>query len=109
MIDHAWMQREEEAFLNDPTAFFTPSHCQALHAIRQAVDLGYFGIDCGLDASGNLVVFEVNASMLIHQHNENFPYKAPFVERIRLAFDAELRRIATAQRPPRAGPPSPGS
>jgi tetratricopeptide (TPR) repeat protein len=109
MIDHGWMQREEEAFLNDPTAFFTPSHYQALHAIRHAVDLGYFGIDCGLDASGNLVVFEVNASMLIHQHNENFPYKAPFVERIRLAFDAELRRIATAPRPPRTGPSSPGS
>jgi tetratricopeptide (TPR) repeat protein len=94
MIDHDWMQREEQAFLSDPTAFFTPGHYQALHAIRRAVDLGYFGIDCGLDGSGHLVVFEVNASMLIHQHNENFPYKAPFVERIRLAFDAMLRKIA---------------
>jgi tetratricopeptide (TPR) repeat protein len=96
MIDHGWMQHEEEAFLKDPTAFFMPEHYRALHAIRQAVDLGYFGIDCGLDQSGNLVVFEVNASMLIHQHNEKFPYKAPYVERIRLAFDAMLQRIATA-------------
>jgi tetratricopeptide (TPR) repeat protein len=96
MIDHDWMQREEQAFLTDPTAFFTPSHYQALHTIREAVDLGYFGIDCGLDRSGNLVVFEVNASMLIHQHNENFPYKAPFVERIRLAFDAMLSKLAMA-------------
>ena len=96
MIDHGWMQREEEGFLNDPTAFFTPSHCQALHAIRQAVDLGYFGIDCGLDATGQLVVFEVNASMLVHQHNENFPYKALFVERIRVAFDAMLEKMAAA-------------
>ena len=37
------------------------------------IDLEYFGIDCGLDAAGNLVVFEVNASMLVHQHNEKFP------------------------------------
>ena len=94
MIEHDWMQREEEAFLSDPTTFFTPSHYQALHAIRQAIDLGYFGIDCGLDTAGNLVVFEVNASMLVHQHNEKFPYKAPFVERIRLAFDAMLRKRA---------------
>jgi tetratricopeptide (TPR) repeat protein len=98
MIDHDWMQREEEAFLNDPSAFFTPGHTQALHAIRQAIGLEYFGIDCGLDAKGNLVVFEVNASMLVHQHNENFPYKAPFVARIKLAFDAMLRKLATSPR-----------
>jgi hypothetical protein len=44
------------------------------------------------------VVFEVNASMLVHQRNDDFPYKAPFVERIRLAFDAMLRRMAMAPR-----------
>jgi len=94
MIDHGWMQREEQAYLTDPMAFFTSSHYQALRAIRAALGLEYFGIDCGLDAAGNLVVFEVNASMLVHQHNENFPYKAPFVERIRQAFEAMLRKMA---------------
>jgi Flp pilus assembly protein TadD len=97
MINHAWMQREEENFLNNPWAFFNPGHHDALRAIRSTVDLDYFGIDCGLDAAGRLVVFEVNASMLVHQHNENFPYKAPFVERIRLAFDAMLKRMAVAR------------
>jgi tetratricopeptide (TPR) repeat protein len=96
MIDHAWMQREEEAFLNDPWAVFNPGHTGALRAIRQTIGLEYLGIDCGLDAAGQLVVFEVNASMLVHQRNDDFPYKAPFVERIRLAFDAMLRRM-TAQ------------
>jgi tetratricopeptide (TPR) repeat protein len=98
MIDHAWMQREEEAFLTDPTAYFTPAHYVALRAIRDAIGLEYLGIDCGLDAAGNLVVFEVNASMLVHQHNEKFPYKAPFVERIKLAFEAQLRKMATSPR-----------
>ena len=98
MVDHSWMQREEEAFLSDPSAFFNPGHYAALRAIRQAIGLEYQGIDCGLDSAGNLVVFEVNASMLVHQHNEKFPYKAPFVERIRLAFDAMLRKLATATR-----------
>jgi tetratricopeptide (TPR) repeat protein len=96
MIDHPWMQREEEAFLSDPWTFFNPGHHAALRAIRQAIGLEYLGIDCGLDTKGQLVVFEVNASMLVHQQNDDFPYKAPFVERIRLAFDAMLRRMATS-------------
>jgi tetratricopeptide (TPR) repeat protein len=96
MVNQPWMQREEEAFLSDPAAVFSPAHYQALRAIRSRVGLDYFGIDCGLDGSGNLVVFEVNASMLVHARNEEFPYKAPFVQDIKLAFDAMLRKFASA-------------
>ena len=42
------------------------------------------------------MVFEVNASMLVHAQNQDFPYKTPAVERIKLAFDAMLRRLAGA-------------
>ena len=94
MADHDWMQREEEAFLTDPATFFTPANIAALRAIRRAIGLDYSGIDCGLDRDGNVVVFEVNASMLVHDHNERFPYKAPAVARIKHAFDAMLRRRA---------------
>jgi tetratricopeptide (TPR) repeat protein len=94
MADHPWMLREEEAFLNDPGSVFGPSHDRALREIRERIGLDYFGIDCGLDRSGNLVVFEVNASMLVHDQNEEFPYKTPFVHRIKTAFDAMLRKFA---------------
>ena len=94
MADHQWMQREEEAFLNDPASVFHAGHYQALRAIQQRIGLEYFGIDCGLDRAGNLVVFEVNASMLVHDDNVEFPYKAPFVHRIKQAFDEMLRKIA---------------
>ena len=94
MADHPWMQREEEAFLGDPAGVFNPSHYLILREIRQRIGLDYFGIDCGLDVSGNLVVFEANASMLVHEQNEDFPYKAPFVLRIKSAFDAMLRKFA---------------
>jgi Flp pilus assembly protein TadD/glutathione synthase/RimK-type ligase-like ATP-grasp enzyme len=96
MADHPWAQREEEAFLNDPASVFGPSHYRALREIRERIGLDYFGIDCGLDASENLVVFEVNASMLVHDQNQQFPYKTPFVQHIKAAFDAMLRRFATA-------------
>ena len=94
MAHQAWMQQEEAAFLNDSAVVFGPAQMQALQAIRARVGLDYFGIDCGLDASGNVVVFEVNASMLVHARNEGFVYKDPAVRRIKLAYDAMLRKLA---------------
>lgn len=96
MNKNDWMQAEEKTFLENPQAVFTPKHYQAMRAIQQAVGLEYFGIDCGIDRAGNLVVFEVNASMLVHQKNEAFPYKTPFVEKIKQAFDAMLKKRARA-------------
>jgi len=94
MAHQPWMQQEEAAFLNNPADVFGRSQMQALHAIRERLGLDYFGIDCGLDASGNVVVFEVNASMLVHARNEGFAYKDPAVRRIKLAYDAMLRKLA---------------
>jgi tetratricopeptide (TPR) repeat protein len=94
MAGHRWMQQEEEAFLCDPAAVFNAGHYQVLHAIQQCIGLEYFGVDCGLDRAGNLVVFEANASMLVHDGNEEFPYKTPFVHRIKQAFDEMLRKFA---------------
>jgi tetratricopeptide (TPR) repeat protein len=94
MANQPWMQQEEAAFLNDPRAVFTPSNYQALRAIRDRIGLDYFGIDCGLDAVGSLIVFEVNASMLVHEDNAEFPYKDPHVRAIKTAFDAMLRKRA---------------
>jgi tetratricopeptide (TPR) repeat protein len=96
MVNQRWMQQEEEAFLNNPASVFNSGHYRVLNEIRQRIGLEYFGIDCGLDRSGNLVVFEVNASMLVHDQNQDFPYKAPFVHRIKSAFDEMLRKFAMA-------------
>jgi tetratricopeptide (TPR) repeat protein len=100
MANQPWMQREEEAFLSEPDAVFAPAHYQALQTIRRRVGLEYCGIDCALDACGDLVVFEVNASMLVHARNEDFPYKAPAVSRIKHAFDEMLRRFAKSGQTP---------
>jgi tetratricopeptide (TPR) repeat protein len=92
MINQRWMQDEEAAFLDDPTLVFSPENVEGLRRISRAFDLSYFGVDCGLTPDGELVVFEVNASMLVHQHNEDMPYKTPHVARIKAAFDAMLRK-----------------
>ena len=94
MEDHVWMQEEEAAFLANPGAVFNSSHYATLRAIRERIELDFFGIDCGLDRHGHLVVFEVNASMLVHEHNEAFPYKDRHVRAIKVAFDTMLARRA---------------
>jgi hypothetical protein len=94
MADHPWMQQEEAAFLDAPQAVFSRDNYAALQTIRERIGLDYFGIDCGLDRDGNLVVFEVNASMLVHDDNPDFPYKAPAVHAIKRAFDMMLQARA---------------
>jgi tetratricopeptide (TPR) repeat protein len=94
MANQPWMQQEEAAFLADPAAVFGAAHYQALRMVRERFGLDYFGIDCGLDRNGNLIVFEVNASMLVHDDNAEFPYKDPFVRAIKTAFEAMLRSRA---------------
>jgi tetratricopeptide (TPR) repeat protein len=94
MANHPWMQREEAAFLQNPRAVFSPANYEALRVIRERIGLDYFGIDCALDSQGNLIVFEVNASMLVHADNAEFPYKDPFVHAIKAAFEKMLRRRA---------------
>jgi tetratricopeptide (TPR) repeat protein len=94
MANQPWMQQEEAAFLADPAAVFNAAHDRALHMVRERIGLDYFGIDCGLDRNGNLIVFEVNASMLVHDDNVEFPYKDPFVRAIKAAFNAMLANRA---------------
>ena len=94
MADHPWMQDEEKIFLENPQTVFSSENYKSLRAIQKAVGLEYFGVDCGRDRDGNLVVFEVNASMIVHPYNAAFPYKTPFVENIKRAFGTMLQKFA---------------
>lgn len=95
MAEFEWMRAEEAAFLDAPERRFGPQAMATLDAIRRRIGLDYFGIDCALDREGRVLVFEVNASMLIHLHNEGFDYKTPHVMRIKAAFEEMLaRRVA---------------
>jgi hypothetical protein len=98
MDRYAWMQEEEQAFLENPSAVFSNAHCDALSAIRDAVGLEFFGIDCALDRDGEIVVFEVNASMLVHDDNADFPHKAPHCRHIRAVYETMLARAGQRAR-----------
>jgi len=98
MVNQPWMQAEEAAFLNDPADVFNAAQVQALQAVRERIGLDYFGIDCGIDGAGHVVVFETNASMLVHDDNAEYPYKDPHVRAIKDAFEALLRDRAGVDR-----------
>lgn len=98
MADHAWMKQEEHDFLDRPWSVFGPAARAALEAIRDRVGLDFFGIDCALDRAGRLVMFETNASMLVQPFTPHYPYKPPYIARIKEAWDALLARRAAEGR-----------
>ena len=94
MADFPWMQDEEQAFLEDPWRVFGAPQQSALRSIRNAIGLDYFGIDCSLTLRGEVLVFEVNATMRVHGNNESFPYKNEAVSKIKQEFHLLLERAA---------------
>ena len=99
-----WMRNEERDFLDNPSSAFGPGAMAALEAIRREIGLDYFGIDCSVDSDGRVVVFEANATMLIHLHNEGFDYKTPHVLRIKAAFERMLEeRVLRSRQAVNAG------
>ncbi len=85
---------QEQAFLDHPERHFKESVQQALAQIRRELELDYFGVDCGLNADGDLVVFEINACVnVIQRHQAPFGYLNAAVERIRTGvIEMVLRR-----------------
>ncbi len=88
-------QEDEKRYLQDPEAYLGAKAFRALHAIRDAIDLDFFGIDFTLDREGNVIVFEANAAMRHNfDHAGNFPYTRPYLERISQAFADMVDRLA---------------
>jgi hypothetical protein len=83
-----WKKAEEAHFLADWRGVFGAQAAQAAEAVARRLDLDYGGIDCALTATGDLLLFEANACMLVHLDEPvaAFPYKHRHVPLIREAF-----------------------
>ena len=94
MAEHQWMRDEEAAFLEDPRSAFDPERFATLVNIGKSVGLEYFGIDCGIDRDGKVLVFEADAAMLVHTSDpvDLYPYKQRFVPRIYRAVEQMIDR-----------------
>ena len=93
-MDQDPTRRAEEArFLHDPAAVLGAAGMAALAAIGARLDLDFAGIDFALLPDGRLLVFEANATMLVHPEDDpRFAYRNQAVARILAAFEAMLTR-----------------
>jgi hypothetical protein len=96
MLSAPWKREEERRFLEDPAAAIGAAAWAAVARIGQRMDLDFAGIDFAVLPDGQVLVFEANATMLVHLHDavEDFPYKHVAVPRILAAFAAMLDRHA---------------
>lgn len=92
-------KRQEEAMcfaeFDQPNGFGT-RHRHDFLAIYQTIDLPYIGLDCGEMPNGDLLVFEVDCGMTVHNMDSSdlFPYKPPQMRKVFDAFYQMLCRHA---------------
>jgi hypothetical protein len=105
MEEHAAHRDEEATFLADMPGTLGAKAMTALERIAEELNLDYAGIDFGLGAAGDVLLFEANATMVVNPQgpDERFAYRRPAITAILDAFRAfilckagvELGRIAS--------------
>jgi tetratricopeptide (TPR) repeat protein len=83
---------EELRFLEDPELALGAKAMAAVAAIGRRLDLDYCGVDFSVLADGSVLVFEANATMLVHPETEDSPmaFKNRYVQRILDAFSTMI-------------------
>ncbi len=98
MLVNAEHRAEEARCMQNFASGFAKRHAQAIAAIHQALGLEYVGIDCAETPDGQLLVFEVDSNMVVHNMDPAavFPYKKIWMPRLFGAFTEMLVRRAAA-------------
>lgn len=92
-MEQSELKRTEEAeFMSNFSSGIGARHAKALAAIAQRVGLDYFAIDCGETRDGELLIFEADIAMIVHNMDppELFPYKGPQMKAVFAAFTAMI-------------------
>lgn len=92
MLSPSWKREEERRFLEDSERALGYRAMRAIGEIGRRLDLDFCGIDFSLLPDGRVLVFEANATMLVHLQDspEAFPYKHEHVPKILGAFETML-------------------
>lgn len=96
MAERADHRAEEASFLADIDKAIGTRAVGALHGIHERLGLDYMGVDFGLNAKGDLLVFEANATMVINppEADERWAYRRAPIGRALEAARAMLKRRA---------------
>jgi tetratricopeptide (TPR) repeat protein len=92
MLDHPKKRAEELRYLQDMPAALGATAMQALADIGARMDLDYCGIDFSCLPDGRILLFECNATMLVHPEQDGsvLAEKNPYIRRIITAFQDHL-------------------
>jgi glutamate/tyrosine decarboxylase-like PLP-dependent enzyme/Flp pilus assembly protein TadD len=84
MAEQADHRAEDAEFLENMPEVLGPRAMEALAHIQATLGLDYAGIDFGLSATGDLLLFEANATMVVNppEPDERWAYRRQAVERI---------------------------
>jgi len=95
MLTAEWKRAEELAFLNNPRAALGDKAMDAIEKMGLAMNLDFCGVDFTLLPDGRVLVFEANATMLIHPEDEGgiLQYKNIYVQKIFDAFNQLIARL----------------
>jgi aromatic-L-amino-acid/L-tryptophan decarboxylase len=87
MAENPQNRAEDAAFLENMPQVLGPLAMSALEKIQSTLSLDYGGIDFGLNARGEVLVFEANATMVVNppEPDERWKYRWPAYERIQAA------------------------
>ena len=87
---------EERRFLDDPERALGKEAYETIRAVGQRLDLEFAGVDFSLTPEGAVVLFEANATMLVHTERPDSPlaHKNASTERILQAFWTMLESAA---------------
>ena len=94
--DHPKRLAEERRFLEDPQAALGKTAYEAIAAAGRRLDLEFAGVDFSLTSDGRALLFEANATMLVHTERADGPlaHKNASTERILQAFWTMLESAA---------------
>ena len=96
MADNPEHRAEELAFLEDMPGVLGPRAMQALEQIRDTLALDYAGVDFSLNAQGEVLLFEANATMMaaLPEGGAKWDYRRPAAKRIHDAVREMIRSRA---------------
>lgn len=100
MTDSAAKRAEEARFMATFDMGFALRHARAFQSVSEILQLDYVGLDCAESRDGDLLIFEADSDMVVHNMDpvDMFPYKVPAMRKIFDAFHAMLvNRIERAR------------
>jgi hypothetical protein len=96
MAESAEKRAEEAAAMAHFDEDFAVRHAAAFAGLHERLGLDYFAIDCAELPDGQLLLFEADVSMIVHNLDPEdlYPYKKPQMTKLFAAFEALLRARA---------------